>query len=106
MLISVYIYFTKDHLTIYEVLEGSTSDDIVFTGLILRDEEVIYTDTAGYISYFHGDGDRVAKNATIYSLDGNKDTYDLIDSSDDTIALTKDKTDSLKKRHIKFSKKL
>lgn len=104
VLISVYIYFTKDHLTIYEVLEGSTSDDIVFTGLILRDEEVIYTDTAGYISYFHGDGDRVAKNATIYSLDGNKDTYDLIDSSDDTIALTKDKTDSLKKDILNFQK--
>jgi len=92
VLISVYIYLTKDHLTIYEVQEGSTSDDNIFTGLIFRDEEVISTDTAGYISYYHGDGDRVSKNATIYSVDENKDSYDLIGNGENAIVLSTDDT--------------
>lgn len=103
VIICVSIYFTKDHLIIYEVLEGSTSDDNVFTGLIFRDEEVIYTDTAGYINYFHGDGDRVAKNTTIYSVDDNKDSYDLI-GSENAIVLTGKDTTNIKKDILNFQK--
>ena len=104
VLISVYIYLTKDHLTIYEVQEGSTSDDNVFTGLIFRDEEVISTDTAGYISYYHGDGDRVSKNATIYSVDENKDSYDLIGNGENAIVLSTDDTSEFKKDIFNFKK--
>ena len=43
---------TKDHLSIYEVKEGSVVEDNLVTGLILRDEEVFYSDQAGYVSYF------------------------------------------------------
>lgn len=104
MLISVYIYFSKDHLTIYEVKEGTTSDDSVFTGLIFRDEEVITTDTAGYINYYHGDGDRVSKNSTIYSLDENKDSYDLISNSDEAVNLSQEDILNLKKEISNFQK--
>lgn len=104
VLISVYIYLTKDHLTIYEVQEGSTSDDNIFTGLIFRDEEVISTDTAGYISYYHGDGDRVSKNATIYSVDENKDSYDLIGNGENAIVLSTDDTSEFKKDIFNFKK--
>lgn len=97
VLISVYIYLMKDHLVIYEVKEGTTSDDNVFTGIIFRDEEIFNTNIAGYINYYHGDGERVSKNSTIYSVDENKDTYDLIGNSDNAIALTPDDTVSFKK---------
>ncbi len=104
VIISVYIYMTKDHLTIYEVKEGSTSDDSIFTGLIFRDEEVVTTDMAGYINYYHGDGDRVSKNSTIYSVDGNKDSYDLIGSSEETIDLSQEDIANLKKEISNFQK--
>lgn len=104
VLISVYIFFTKDHLTIYEVKEGTTSDNNVFTGLIFRDEEVIRTNTAGFINYYHGDGDRVSKNSTIYSVDENKDTYDLIGNSDSAVALSAEDIAELKKDIINFQK--
>lgn len=103
-MISVYIFFTKDHLTIYEVKEGTTSDNNVFTGLIFRDEEVIRTNTAGFINYYHGDGDRVSKNSTIYSVDENKDTYDLIGNSDSAVALSAEDIAELKKDIINFQK--
>lgn len=103
--ISVCMYFTKDHLTIYEVKQGSTSDDYVFTGLIFRDEEIVQSKTAGYINYYHRDGDRIAKNSTIYSIDENKSAYDLIDGSDDSSSLTADDSADIKKDITSFQKK-
>ncbi len=104
VIISVSIYFTKDHLTIYEVKEGSTSDDSEFTGLIFRDEEIVTTNTAGYINYYHGDGDRVSKNSTIYSVDGNKDSYDLIGNSEDVVELSSEDTMKFKKDIANFQR--
>lgn len=102
VLISVYIYLTKDHLIIYEVKEGSTSDDNIFNGLIFRDEEIIKTETAGYINYYHADGERVSKNSTIYSVDENKDSYDLIGNSNDAVVLSPEDTRDIKKDILNF----
>jgi flagellar basal body-associated protein FliL len=73
----VCIYFTKEHLSIYEVKEGYTADNNTFNGLILRNEEIVTSDRAGYINYYHRDSDRVGKNTIIYSLTDEKVTYDL-----------------------------
>lgn len=100
--ISVYMFFTKKHLSIYEVKEGSTSDDTVFTGLIHRDEEVFYTDAAGYINYYHKDQDRIARNTTIYSIDESKDTYDLINSNDSKISYSSSDLKELEKEISDF----
>lgn len=102
--ISVYLFFTKEHLSIYEVKEGSTSDNNVFTGLIIRDEEVISTDIAGYINYYHRDGDRIAKNSTVYSIDENKNTYDLIGDDEGSATLSSNDTLELKKEIYNFQK--
>lgn len=102
--ISVYMYFTKDHLSIYEVKQGSTSDDNIFTGLVIRDEQVVSSGTAGYINYYHKDGDRVAKNATVYSIDESKYTYEQIIDSDGTAELTADDAKDLKKKISGFQK--
>lgn len=96
VLIRVIIYFTNDHLTIYEVQKGFTSDNNTFNGLILRDEEVISTTKAGYINYYHRDGDRIAKNATIYSIDESKQTSDLIGNKD-SVVMSEDNTKEIQK---------
>jgi len=69
--INVYLYFTKEQLTIYEVTEGSTKVNNRITALILREEQLVYADTAGYILYYQKDGARVAKNASVYSVSEN-----------------------------------
>jgi tmRNA-binding protein len=86
--INVYLYFTKEHLSIYEVQQGFTSDNNTFQGLILREEEIFNTDTAGYVNYYHRDGERLAKNTTVYSIDETKQVYDLIGSSESGTVLT------------------
>ncbi len=81
--INIFLYFTKEHMSIYEVKEGSNVVDNLFTGLVLRDEEVITSERAGYISYFQKDGARVAKNTSVYAVDDSRQIMDIILSSDE-----------------------
>lgn len=87
--INVYIYFTKEQLSIYEVHEGSTAIDNRICGLILREEQVITTTKAGYISYYQKEGARISKNSYIYSLDDNGRMQDIIATGDVPITMTK-----------------
>lgn len=96
----VCIYFTKEHLSIYEVKEGYTADNNTFNGLILRNEEIVTSDRAGYINYYHRDSDRVSKNSIIYSLTDAKVTYDL--NSEEEIPLTKHDLKSISKEILDF----
>lgn len=82
ILLQIYIYYTKEHLSIYEVREGNMAQDEQMTGLIIRDEEIVYTIEAGYLSYLNKEGDRVYKNAPIYSMDDNRDIYDMVMNDD------------------------
>lgn len=100
----VYIYLTKDHLSIYEVKEGFTADNNIFNGLIIRDEEVVNSDVAGYINYYHRDGDRVAKNTTIYTVDKSKKSYDLIGNGENLLTVSNENTMDIKKEILNFQK--
>lgn len=86
--INVYLYFTKEHMSIYEVKEGSNVEDNKFTGLILREEEVITTDKAGYVFYFQKDGERVAKNTSVYAVDESRQIMDTILNSEEPFRIS------------------
>lgn len=88
--INTYIFFTKEHISIYEVQEGYNVEDSRITGLILRDEHLISTDKAGYVYYFQKEGARVAKNTSVYSIDDSTQIMDIITSGDNTITFTED----------------
>ena len=91
-LIFVYIaiiianYFNKEHISIYEVVQKSISDDNSYKGIVLRDEKIYYTKNAGYINYYIGEGERVGKKTTIYSVDETGEIYKRLE---ETIAETK-----------------
>lgn len=59
----------SSHIVRYEVREGSLAEENTYRGVILREEEVVYSDTAGYVNYYAREGERVAKNALVYLLD-------------------------------------
>lgn len=103
--VSICVYFTKEHLSIYEVKKGYTADDFKFNGLIFREEKVITTNMTGYITYYHKDGDRVAKNSIIYSIGENKDSYDLITSSENALKISSEESASIKAEILDFQKK-
>lgn len=88
-------FFQTDKISFYEVVEKSISDDNTFEGLILRDETVYYTDTAGYVNYYIGDGERAAKGATIYTVDETGDVYKQLVHADQEDAVSAYDTEAI-----------
>lgn len=92
----VYTFLTKTEIPLYEVQPGEIYVTSQCDGLILREEQVVYTDIAGYINYYFGEGSRVAKNCTVYSIDSNRDIYDLLSGNSAEIKLSGDDLADLK----------
>lgn len=86
--INVYIYFTKEQLSIYEVHEGTTAVDNKITGIILREEKLVYSKSAGYVSYFQREGSKVAKNNSVYSVDPSGQIYSVLESNEVKVKIT------------------
>lgn len=95
--INVYIYFTKEQLSIYEVHEGSTAVDNRILALIVREEQIVTSDQAGYVSYYQKEGARVAKSAAVYSLDDSGRMIDVLEAGD--VPITMSKKDSAELLH-------
>ncbi len=94
---NVYFYLTKEQLSIYEVHEGTTAVDNRIQALIIREEEVITSDQAGYVTYYQKEGARVAKHTSVYSLDDSGRVADILESGD--IPVTMSKKDSAELLH-------
>lgn len=69
VVICVILYFQTSHIVRYEVQEGSLVTNNIYRGVVLRDEIVITTGTAGYVNYYAREGERVAKNDLVYIVD-------------------------------------
>ena len=96
VLFHVYNFFTKTEIPLYEVQPGEIHVTSQCDGMILREEELVHTEIAGYINYYYGEGSRVAKNCTIYSIDSNRDMYDLLSGSASEIKLSGEELSNLK----------
>lgn len=63
------IYLRKTHVVRYEVVEGSLASSTIYRGLIIRQEDIIDSNYAGYINYLARDGQRVAVGDLVYTVD-------------------------------------
>lgn len=62
-------YISEDHISVYEVQKGQIAENDIYTGLILREETVIYTDSAGSVNYYIKEGDKAKSGSLICSVD-------------------------------------
>ena len=69
LFVYIIIYFTKEHVAIYEVVEKSISENNKFTAIAIRQEEVVNSDAAGYITYYLNNASRVAISDLVFSID-------------------------------------
>lgn len=69
IMISIFSYFTQKHIEAFQVKMGSLSSNNIYTGLALRDEEIITAERAGYINYYAREGERVGVGNMVYTLD-------------------------------------
>ena len=68
LIVMIIMYFSKEKTAVYEVREGSILRDTSYTGLILRDEIVVYADKDGYVNYFYESGKKVPFGHNVYLL--------------------------------------
>lgn len=59
----------SSHIVRYEVREGALAEENTYRGMIVRDEEVVCAEAAGYVNYYAREGQRVSKNSLVYIMD-------------------------------------
>ena len=71
LIILAVLYITKDRVQIYQVELGRIADEVTYTGMILRDEQIQYSDRVGYVNHYVQEGRKVSKGRVVYSVDEN-----------------------------------
>lgn len=75
-------------VAVYEVQKSYMDTNISGTAMALRQESLINTDVSGYVNYYIRDGQKVAKNATVYTVDAAGTLSDLVaEAADNGTAL-------------------
>ena len=69
--VTILMYLTENHVSAYEVREGSILRDNAYTGFILRNETIVQAEANGYVSYF-------AKGQKISLVKDNKSLRNII----------------------------
>lgn len=99
LVFTVYSYMTKEKIQFYEVTDGSIVDDKSYTGIILRQENVQYADSAGSINYYVREGKRASVGMSIYSMDERGTVSALMEEQNEgTGALTDQDIADLRKQ--------
>lgn len=84
----------KGHVSVTEVESGKIVDSSIFTGIAIRDEEVVNASSSGFLNYYINDGARVAKDAKVCMID-TSGTYTENALQDDTIQFSADDYDDI-----------
>lgn len=83
------MYFNKPRISIYEVEEKKLSDEYSCTGIVLRDETLINTESSGYLNYYYAEGSKIGKNEVVYTVDETGELYNLLRTSNEKMSLSK-----------------
>lgn len=68
MIISVILYLTTEHVSTYQVTAGPLAKNQTYVGLAVRSEEVVYSNSAGFVTYYAADNSRVKQNGIVYGI--------------------------------------
>lgn len=102
LVVTVLLYLTGNHVTAYEVREGSILKDNAYTGLIVRDETIVQAESDGYINYFALEGSKVGAKTRVYTLSDKK--LELTSNTDEeSLELTSEEQNSILMKTQSFS---
>lgn len=97
LVIVVVTYLKSEHIAPYEVTLGSLAVNNTYTGVIVRDETVVDSGFSGYINYYAREGEKVANNSMVYTVDATGKINELINNdSGDNVSLSKEDLSELK----------
>lgn len=75
ILISVFLYLTDEHVTAYEVMEGSISGNYRFTALAAKEEKIVTAPQSGSVTYYAREGAKANVDSVICSIDESAPGY-------------------------------
>ncbi len=95
--VNLYIYATKEQVSIYEVQALNINYDTSFPAICLRNEELVTSDYSGYVNYFIQSGRKCAKHSVVYSVDASgNNVYSALNKSLEDIRFTSDEIRKVK----------
>lgn len=69
IVVIVLTYFNKVPIHGYEIQMGSLSISKMYTGIALRQEEIVTSPYTGFVNYYVREGERVSTRDVVYSID-------------------------------------
>lgn len=90
ILIYMIMYFSRDRVSIYEVVYGKNADatNKTYQALLLRSENVSTADTAGYLNYYVRSGERASVGTTVYTIDESGKIQEFLKDNAEGMELT------------------
>lgn len=98
LVINIVRFYTKKHVSLYEVEPGSIYVSSESDAIILREEKLFASSLSGYINYYFPEGSRIKKQGNIYSIDSTKNIYSNLLGNDYEIKLSKNDVQKLKNK--------
>lgn len=86
--VQLYRFFTTPHLSVYEVMDGSSDGEFTVPAMILRNETVYTTKNAGYLNYYFREGARVSKGSKVYSVNDSSNLRDILNMDENNSVLS------------------
>jgi hypothetical protein len=81
LIFNVFSYLTTTHISVYEVEQGTIAENNIYKGLVLRQEQVYYSNYSGSLNYYVKEGSKVAYQDLIYSVDESGSISQMIESA-------------------------
>lgn len=94
LIVLVLLYLTDQHVSAYEVREGSILKDTAYTGLVVRSETVVNAEEAGYVNYFATEGCKVGAKTNVYTVSPNELNFKT-NGEEETQELTPEEKEAL-----------
>lgn len=88
IVVIVVSYFKSEHITPYEVSQGSLAVNNVYEGIALREETVVESPYSGYVNYYARENEKVSHGAMVFTVDSTGKLSDLIKDSEGTGTLS------------------
>lgn len=93
LIVTIVSYMTSPHIAVYEVRQGSILNQASYTGMILREEQVIYADEAGYVIPYTHNQSKVRVGSKMYVTSDQELIFDSkIESSEKALTIDQQRT--------------
>lgn len=69
IVVLIVLYLRSSHIVGYEVQIGSLSISKAYTGIAIRDEEIITSSYNGYVNFYLREGEKASSRDVVYSID-------------------------------------